>query len=45
MKLFMTKDEDLYDKTIEEAENDPRVKDIFEIQKAGSEFSADVQDR
>ena len=30
--------------TIEEAENDPRVKDIFEIQKAGSEFSADVQE-
>ena len=35
---------DLYDITIEEAENDPRVKDIFEIQKAGSEFSADVQE-
>ena len=35
---------DLYDMTIEEAENDPRVKDIFEIQKAGSEFSADVQE-
>ena len=35
---------DLYDKTIEEAENDPRVKDIFEIQKAGSEFSSDVQE-
>ena len=30
--------------TIEEAENDPRVKDIFEIQKAGSEFSAEVQE-
>ena len=35
---------DLYDMTIEKAENDPRVKDIFEIQKAGSEFSADVQE-
>ena len=35
---------DLYDMTIEEAENDPRVKDIFEIQKAGSEFSSDVQE-
>ena len=35
---------DLYDITIEEAENDPRVKDIFEIQKAGSEFSSDVQE-
>lgn len=33
---------DLYDMTIEEAESDPRVKDIFEIQKAGSEFSTDV---
>lgn len=35
---------DLSDMTIEEAENDPRVKDIFEIQKAGSEFSAEVQE-
>ena len=35
---------DLYDMTIEGAENDPRVKDIFEIQKAGSEFSSDVQE-
>ena len=35
---------DLYDMTIEEAENNPRVKDIFEIQKAGSEFSSDVQE-
>ena len=35
---------DLYDMTIEAAENDPRVKDIFEIQKAGSEFSSDVQE-
>ena len=35
---------DLYDMTIEEAENAPRVKDIFEIQKAGSEFSSDVQE-
>ena len=35
---------DLYDMTIEEAESDPRVKDIFEIQKAGSEFSSDVQE-
>ena len=35
---------DLYDMTIEKAENDPRVKDIFEIQKAGSEFSSDVQE-
>ena len=34
----------LSDMTIEEAENDPRVKDIFEIQKAGSEFSAEVQE-
>ena len=35
---------DLSDMTIEEAENDPRVKDIFEIQKAGSEFSAEVHE-
>ena len=35
---------DLYDMTIEEAESDSRVKDIFEIQKAGSEFSSDVQE-
>ena len=35
---------DLSNMTIEEAENDPRVKDIFEIQKAGSEFSAEVQE-
>ena len=35
---------DLYDMTIEEAESDHRVKDIFEIQKAGSEFSSDVQE-
>ena len=28
--------------TIEEAENDPRIEGVFEIQKAGSEFSADV---
>ena len=35
---------DLYDMTIEEAESDPRVKDIFEIQKAGSEFSSNVQE-
>ncbi|MCI6015605.1 MAG: Stk1 family PASTA domain-containing Ser/Thr kinase [Dysosmobacter sp.] len=33
---------DLYNMTIEEAENDPRIKGVFEIQKAGSEFSADV---
>ena len=33
---------DLYNKTIEEAENDPRIEGVFEIQKAGSEFSADV---
>lgn len=33
---------DLYDMTIEEAENDPRIEGVFEIQKAGSEFSADV---
>ena len=35
---------DLYDMTIEEAESDPRIQDIFEIQKAGSEFSSDVQE-
>ncbi len=35
---------DLYDMTIEEAESDPRIDGIFEIQKAGSEFSADVQE-
>ena len=33
---------DLYNMTIEEAENDPRIEGVFEIQKAGSEFSADV---
>ena len=33
---------DLYNMTIEEAENDPRIAGVFEIQKAGSEFSADV---
>ena len=33
---------DLYNITIEEAENDPRIEGVFEIQKAGSEFSADV---
>lgn len=33
---------DLYNMTIEEAENDPRIGGVFEIQKAGSEFSADV---
>ena len=33
---------DLYNMTIEEAENDPRIEGAFEIQKAGSEFSADV---
>ena len=33
---------DLYDMTIEEAENDPRIEGVFEIQKAGSEFSTDV---
>ncbi len=33
---------DLYNKTIEEAENDPRIEGVFEIQKAGSEFSTDV---
>ena len=32
----------LYNMTIEEAENDPRIEGVFEIQKAGSEFSADV---
>ena len=35
---------DLYDMTIEQAESDPRIQDIFEIQKAGSEFSSDVQE-
>ena len=35
---------DLYDMTIEEAENDPRIEGVFEIQKAGSEFSADVSE-
>ena len=33
---------DLYNMTIEEAENDPRIEGVFEIQKAGSEFSSDV---
>ena len=33
---------DLYNMTIKEAENDPRIEGVFEIQKAGSEFSADV---
>ena len=33
---------DLYNRTIEEAENDPRIEGVFEIQKAGSEFSTDV---
>ena len=33
---------DLYHMTIEEAENDPRIEGVFEIQKAGSEFSTDV---
>lgn len=33
---------DLYNMTIEEAENGPRIEGVFEIQKAGSEFSADV---
>ena len=33
---------DLYDMTIEEAENDPRIEGVFEIQKVGSEFSTDV---
>ena len=33
---------DLDNMTIEEAENDPRIEGVFEIQKAGSEFSADV---
>ena len=33
---------DLYNMTIEEAENNPRIEGVFEIQKAGSEFSADV---
>lgn len=33
---------DLYNMTIEETENDPRIEGVFEIQKAGSEFSADV---
>ena len=33
---------DLYNMTIEEAENDPRIEGVFEIQQAGSEFSADV---
>ena len=33
---------DLYNMTIEEAENNPRIEGVFEIQKAGSEFSTDV---
>ena len=33
---------DLYNMTIEEAEDDPRIAGVFEIQKAGSEFSTDV---
>ena len=35
---------DLYNMTIEEAENDPRIEGVFEIQKAGSEFSTDVSE-
>ena len=35
---------DLYDMTIEEAENDPRIEGVFGIQKAGSEFSTDVSE-
>ena len=35
---------DLYDMTIEEADNDPRIEGVFEIQKAGSEFSTDVSE-
>ena len=35
---------ELYDMTIEEAENDPRIEGVFEIQKAGSEFSTDVSE-
>ena len=33
---------DLYNMTIEEAEIDPRIEGVFEIQKVGSEFSTDV---
>ena len=33
---------DLYNMTIEEAEDDPRIEGVFEIQKAGSEFNTDV---
>ena len=33
---------DLYNMTIEEAENNPRIEGVFEIQKVGSEFSTDV---
>ena len=33
---------DLYNMTIEEAEDDPRIEGVVEIQKAGSEFSTDV---
>ena len=33
---------DLYNMTIEEAEDDPRIEGVFEIQKAVSEFSTDV---
>ena len=33
---------DLYNMTIEEAESDPRIEGVFEIQKVGSEFSTDV---
>ena len=33
---------DLYNMTIEEAEDDPRIEGVFEIQKVGSEFSTDV---
>ena len=35
---------DLYNMTIVEAENDPRIEGVFEIQKAGSEFSTDVSE-
>ena len=35
---------DLYDMRMEEAVRDPRIEGVFEIQKAGSEFSTDVSE-
>ena len=35
---------DLYDMTIEEAENDPRIEGVFEIQKSGSQIITEVSE-